>query len=383
MVIGGMSVLSGTVSSIYCVWPVLILSFLAALCATWLCRRIALKLDIVDKPDDSVKTHTEPVAYLGGIGIFIGFVIGILIAIFYLRTEPYFADALKLLIGILFAGLVGCLTGAVDDIHNIKPWQKVSGQVTAAFALAVVGIKPNLVFITELTGFRIHPAVEIPVGFIITLIFVLGATNSLNLLDGLDGLCGGVSVVTALGMLVLAILIKSQGTGGFEGEIRIVVALGLLGSVCGFLPFNWNPAKIFMGDAGSLFLGVIFASLMMLFAAENPLWTLCSIVIFGLPIFDTAVAFARRALNKRPFFVPDRGHVYDQMMDRGMSLKRTVMTCYCLAGVYGFIGIVMSQMKLIYSLAVFVGVIVISGVIVWKKDFLKMEGLRGAIQKED
>jgi UDP-GlcNAc:undecaprenyl-phosphate GlcNAc-1-phosphate transferase len=323
------------------------------------------------------------VAYLGGIGIFIGFVIGILTAIFYLRTEPYFADALKLLIGILFAGLVGCLTGAVDDTHNIKPWQKVSGQVTAAFALAVVGIKPNLVFITELTGFRIHPAVEIPVGFIITLIFVLGATNSLNLLDGLDGLCGGVSVVTALGMLVLAILIKSQGTGGFEGEIRIVVALGLLGSICGFLPFNWNPAKIFMGDAGSLFLGVIFASLMMLFAAENPLWTLCSIVIFGLPILDTAVAFARRTLNKRPFFVSDRGHVYDQMMDRGMSLKRTVMTCYCLAGVYGFIGIVMSQMKLIYSLAVFVGVIVISGVIVWKKDFLKMEGLRGAIQKED
>ena len=383
MVIGGMSVLSGTVGSISQFWFVLGISFISGLAGTLLCRKIALRTGIVDKPDDSVKTHTEAVAYLGGIGIFIGFVIGILTAIFYLRTEPYFADALKLLIGILFAGLLGCLTGAADDIYDIKPWQKISGQVTAAFALAVVGIKPNLVFITEVTGRQIHPAVETAAGFIITLIFVLGATNSLNLLDGLDGLCGGVSVVTALGMLVLAILIKSQGAGEFEGEIRIVVALGLIGGVCGFLPLNLNPAKIFMGDAGSLFLGVIFASLMMLFAAENPLWTLCSIVIFGLPILDTAVAFARRRLNKRPFFVPDRGHVYDQMMDRGMSLKRTVMTCCCLAGVYGFIGIVMSRMKLIYSLAVFAGVIIISGLIVWKKDFLKMEGLRGAIQKEN
>lgn len=377
-----MNVLSGTVSLISQFWFVLWISFIFGLAGALLCRQIALRTGIIDKPDDSVKTHTEPVAYLGGIGIFIGFVIGMLTVIFYLRTEPYFADALKLLVGILFAGLVGCLTGAVDDIHNIKPWQKVCGQVTAAFGLAVVGIKPNMGFITEITSLRIHPAVEIPVGFIITLIFVLGATNSLNLLDGLDGLCGGVSVVTVLGMLVLAMLIKSQGTGGFEGEIRIIVALGLLGSVCGFLPLNLNPAKIFMGDAGSLFLGVIFASLMMLFAAENPIWCLCSIVIFGLPILDTAVAFARRWLNKRPFFVSDRGHMYDQMMDRGIPLKRTVWICCGLSGIYGFIGIVMSQMKPVYSLGVFVGVIVISGLIVWKKDFLKMEGLRGAIQKE-
>ena len=382
MVIGGMGVLSGTVSSISQFWFVFVISSASGLGGTLLCRKIALKTGIVDKPDDSVKTHTEPVAYLGGVGIFIGFVIGTLTVIFYLRPEPYFADALKLLIGILFAGLIGCLTGAVDDIHDIKPWQKVAGQLASAAILILAGIKPNLGFITEITGWQIHPAVEIPAGFIITLIFVLGATNSLNLLDGLDGLCGGVSIVTALGMLVLAILIKLQGTGDFGSEIRIVVALGLLGSVCGFLPLNLSPAKIFMGDAGSLFLGVIFASLMMLFAAENPLWCLCSIVIFGLPILDTAVAFARRRLNKRPFFVADRGHVYDQMMDRGIPLKRTVWICCGLAGVYGFIGIVMSQMKLIYSLAVFVGVIVISGLIVWKKDFLKMEGLRGAIQKE-
>jgi UDP-GlcNAc:undecaprenyl-phosphate GlcNAc-1-phosphate transferase len=215
------------------------------------------------------------------------------------------------------------------------------------------------------------------------MIFVLGATNSLNLLDGIDGLCAAVSAVIVFGMVGLAMVLESQSPPDLGNPARIVVALAVLGSICGFLPFNKHPAKIFMGDAGSLFLGFTMAALMMLFAAAGPKWCLCSIMIFGLPILDTAVAFARRWLNKRPLFVADRGHIYDQMMDRRMSLKRTVMTCYCLAGMYGFVGIVMSQMKLIYSLAVFVGVIVISGVIVWKKDFLKMEGLRGAIQKED
>jgi UDP-GlcNAc:undecaprenyl-phosphate GlcNAc-1-phosphate transferase len=364
-------------------WAVLGVSFITAVGGTLLCRKIALKTGIVDKPDDSVKTHTEPVAYLGGIGIFFGFIIGMITACFYLRTEPCFAEALKWLIGISAAGLIACLIGAVDDIHDIKPWQKIAGQLASSAALVSAGIKPSLGFITDLTGFQIHPAVEILAGFTVALIFVLGATNSLNLLDGLDGLCGGVSVVIALGMLVLAMLVKTDGAAGFGDNIRITIAFGLIGSVCGFLPFNWNPAKIFMGDAGSLFLGVIFASLMMLFAAENPLWALCSIVIFGLPILDTAVAFARRWLNKMPLFVPDRGHIYDQMMDRGIPLKRTVRMCYFMAGMYAFVGIVMSRMRISYALAIFTGVIVISGVIVWKKDFLKMEGLRGVIQKED
>jgi len=376
----------GPEKSLTCVfrfWPVLVISFIWALAATWLVRRIALKFGIVDKPDSLVKTHTEPVAYLGGMGIFAGFAVGIVIAISYLRSEPYFSCSLKWLLGILAGGVIACFVGLVDDISDIKPWQKVLGQVAGGLVQVAVGIRPELDYFVKPFGYEILTFVNILLGFIITMIFVLGATNSLNLLDGIDGLCAGVTAVMAFGMLGLAMLTESQSYADLGNPVRIIIALAVLGSVCGFWPFNKNPAKIFMGDAGSLFLGFVMAALMMLFAAEGPKWCLCSIMIFGLPILDTAVAFARRWLNKRPLFVSDRGHIYDQMMDRGMPLNKTVEACCTLAGVYVLIGLVISQIKMRNALMVCMVVLIISGVVVWKKGFLKMEGLRGATQKEE
>jgi UDP-GlcNAc:undecaprenyl-phosphate GlcNAc-1-phosphate transferase len=164
--------------------------------------------------------------------------------------------------------------------------------------------------------------------------------------------------------------------------IRIIICLGLVGGVCGFLPFNRYPAKIFMGDAGSMLLGFMVASLMLLFAEGIPRWWMASVVVFGLPILDTAVALVRRLLNHRPLFVSDRGHIYDQMIDRGIPLKKTVIICYALAGLYAVIGLVMSQIRTRYAAGVYVLVFLISGLIVWKKGYLKMKGLRGAIRKE-
>jgi len=162
----------------------------------------------------------------------------------------------------------------------------------------------------------------------------------------------------------------------------MIVCLSLVGGVCGFLPYNRNPAKIFMGDAGSMLLGFVVAAIMMLFARAFPRWWLASIVVFGLPILDTAVALARRWLNKRPLFVSDRGHIYDQMMDRGLSLKKTVKVCYALAAVYAFIGLAMSQIRTRHAIAIYFIVFVVSAFVVWKMGFLKMEGLRGAIKKD-
>jgi len=162
----------------------------------------------------------------------------------------------------------------------------------------------------------------------------------------------------------------------------VPLSLGLLGGVCGFLPFNRHPAKIFMGDAGSMLLGFVVATLMMLFAMKLARWWMASIMVFGLPILDTAVALARRFINKRPLFVSDRGHIYDQMIDRGMTLKRTVAICYGLAGIYALIGVVMSQIRTRYALVVYIVVSICSAYVVWKKGYLKMEGLRGAIRKE-
>jgi len=358
-------------------------AFVGSLAATWLCKKIAMKFGIVDRPDALVKTHREPIAYLGGIGMLIGLTVGVLAGIGCLRNEEFFSPALKWLLGILAGGAIACFVGLADDMFDIKPTKKLLGQVLAAVILLFVGITPNLYRITDSLNLPMPHNLEIILEVLIVIFFVLGATNSLNLLDGLDGLCAGVTAIITIALLLLSIHLATWGASEVGDPVRIIICLGLVGGVCGFLPFNRYPAKIFMGDAGSMLLGFMIAALMLLFAEGIPRWWMASIVVFGLPILDTAVALVRRLLNHRPLFVSDRGHIYDQMVDRGIPLKKTVAICYVLAGIYAGIGLVMSQIRTRYAAVVYVFVFVVSAIIVWKKGYLKMEGLRGAIRKED
>jgi UDP-GlcNAc:undecaprenyl-phosphate GlcNAc-1-phosphate transferase len=362
-------------------WPVLVFSFVSALVATSLCKKIALKFGIVDKPDNLVKTHKGSVAYLGGVGMLVGLTVGIFTGIYHIHNLEYLESAFIWLMGVLAGGAIACLVGLVDDIFNLKPRQKILGQIAAGVVLISVGILPAFYYPQFLFNIKISETTEVICGIPIVIIFVVGATNSLNLLDGLDGLCAGVTVIITLAMLLLAIHLGTWGFSEVGDPVRVIICLGLVGAVCGFLPFNRHPAKIFMGDAGSMLLGFVIAALMMMFAKEGPRWWLASIAVFGLPILDTAVALLRRFLNKRPLFVSDRGHIYDQMIDRGIPLKRTVAICYGLAATYAVIGLVMSQIRTRYALIVYIPVFIVSGIVVWKKGYLKMEGLRGAIRK--
>lgn len=355
-------------------WPVLLCAWIVSLGATWLCKKIALKLGIVDKPDALVKTHKEPVAYLGGVGILAGLTVGILAGIVLLKDFKAFDESLTWLLGILAGAGIACFVGLVDDILDIRPWQKFLGQIIAAVSLLLVGIYPGLHFTTDCFGVHLSPMAELVLGVPIVIFFVLGSTNSLNLLDGLDGLCGGVTVVITIGMLLLSIHRATWGFSETGDPVRLIVCLGLVGGVLGFLPFNRHPAKIFMGDAGSMLLGFVVAALMITFAQDIPRWWLASIVIFGLPILDTSVAILRRLMNHQPILVSDRGHIYDQMIDRGLSLRKTVMVCYGLAGCYALVGLVMSQIRTRYALVVYVLVFAASGLVVWRKGFLRMEG---------
>ena len=365
-------------------WPVLVMSFACSLAATWLCKRIAIKFGIVDRPDDLVKTHKEPVAYLGGIGMLVGLSGGILTGILCLHNRTgLFSPTVEWLLGILIGGAIACFVGLTDDIFNIRPGQKILGQVVAAVVLLAVGIMPNLYQTTSALNLPIPGSIETVLEILIVIFFVLGATNSLNLLDGLDGLCAGVTAIITIAMLLLSIHLATWEASESADPVRIIVCLGLVGGVLGFLPFNRHPAKIFMGDAGSMLLGFTVAALMILFGKEIPRWWMASVVVFGLPILDTAVALARRLLNHRPLFVSDRGHIYDQMIDRGIPLKRTVAICYLLAAVYAVIGVVMSQIKTRYAAIVYFFVFIGSAFVVWKKGYLKMEGLRGAVHKKD
>ena len=364
-------------------WPVLAGAFVGSLAATWLCKRVAIKFGIVDRPDDLVKTHKEPIAYLGGVGMLIGLTIGVLVGIGRLPHEEFFGPALKWLLGILAGGVVACFVGVADDIFEIKPWQKILGQVVAAALLLFVGIMPGLRYIAGPLHLTMSHTLEVVLGTFVVIFFVVGATNSLNLLDGLDGLCAGVTAIITLAMLLLSIQLATWGYSEVGDPVRIIICLGLVGGVCGFLPFNRYPAKIFMGDAGSMLLGFTMAALMLLFAERLTRWWMASIVVFGLPILDTAVALARRMLNHRPLFVSDRGHIYDQMIERGIPLKRTVAICYVLAALYAAVGLTMAQIRTRYAAIVYVVVFAVSGLIVWQKGYLKMKGLRGAIRKED
>jgi UDP-GlcNAc:undecaprenyl-phosphate GlcNAc-1-phosphate transferase len=367
-------------------WPVLALSFVSALIATWLCKNIAIKLGIVDKPDNLVKTHKASVAYLGGVGILIGLITGVLVGIYLLHGQPHLPKTFRWLFGVLAGGSIACFIGLADDILDMKPYQKILGQIVAAVILVAVGIRPSLSFLHAYFGWDIPDNIEIILGIPIVIAFVLGATNSLNLIDGLDGLCAGVTVVITAALLMLAIHLGTWASSAVGGDsVRVIVCLGLLGAVCGFLPFNRHPAKIFMGDAGSMLLGFVVAALMILFAEKAVRWWIASVVVFGLPILDTAVALLRRMLNHRPLFVSDRGHIYDQMIDRGIPLKRTVAICYGLAAMYALIGLGLSlrtKIRARYALIIYLLVFAVSGIIVWKKGYLKMEGLRGAIRKK-
>ncbi|MCK4914270.1 MAG: undecaprenyl/decaprenyl-phosphate alpha-N-acetylglucosaminyl 1-phosphate transferase [Planctomycetes bacterium] len=362
-------------------WPVLLAAFAGSLAATFLCKKIALKFGIVDKPDATVKTHKKPVAYLGGVGILIGLTVGVLAGIACLGSEGFSAAAIKWLLGILAGAAVACFVGLADDIFDIKPLQKILGCCLAAVVLLLAGVVPNLNFISGILNLQLPGSIEKLLEVFIVVFFVLGATNSLNLLDGLDGLCAGVTAIITLAMLLLSVHLATWGFSETGDPVRIIICCGLVGSVFGFLPFNRHPAKIFMGDAGSMLLGFTIAAIMILFAEFIPRWWMASIIVFGLPILDTAVAMVRRLLNHRPLFVSDRGHIYDQMLDRGMSLKKTVAICYVLAGTYAAIGVVMSQIRTKYAAVVYVLVFLVSAFVIWKKGYLKMEGFRGAIHK--
>jgi UDP-GlcNAc:undecaprenyl-phosphate GlcNAc-1-phosphate transferase len=362
-------------------WPVLVASFACAVAATWLCKSIALRLNIVDKPDNLVKTHKKPVAYLGGVGVLVGFSIGILCGVYLIRGRDLLPGVMQWLFGILAGSVIACFVGVLDDIFDISPARKVFGQTIAASTILLAGILPNLSEIADQFGSHISPIVGLILGIPIVIFFVIAATNSLNLLDGLDGLCGGVTAIITLGMLLLTIHRSTYGFSEQGDIVRVVVCLALVGGVCGFLPFNRHPAKIFMGDAGSMMLGFVVAALMMLLARRSPRWWIASIIVFGLPILDTGTALLRRFINKRPLFVSDRGHIYDQMIDRGISLKRTVGICYLLAGLYVAAGLLTSLMPTPYNLIPLVVIFAISFLAIWRMGFLKMEGLRGAKRK--
>lgn len=346
-------------------------SFLVSFLFTPIMRSVATFFNIIDEPDRIRKMHRAPVAYLGGVAVFLGLLAGLAASQFLTlhRLEPGWPAHLVIKFSIVVGACVIVLLGLWDDIKRLSPAVKIAGQVFAALMLLVDGVGtriagPGMIFIYRILQNRfgvpaiapeIFDLIIIAVSSISVIAIIVFCCNATNLMDGLDGLCGGVTAIIAAGFLFLAVNLAMFGglLGTNWDGLRVVLALSLLGAVLGFIPYNFNPASIFMGDTGSMLLGYTCAVLMILMGqGQHPKWFLASMVIFALPVLDTALAFARRWVNGRPLFSPDKFHIHHQFVARGFSVKQTVVMMYAMAIGFVVLGSLIVYLRTRYAMAV-------------------------------
>ena len=358
-------------------WWIGLLSLAVGLIATPVVRTIAYRRKIVDKPDDLLKPHGRPVAYLGGLAMFAGLLAGLagyllvmpnlaghwrdlteaLVNLHWRESHdlaqsmppPLLGNPLWQLLAIAFASTLITIVGLVDDLRSLTPRQKIYGQLVAAGILLVGGIadKTSLTILGPIFEWASAQPPEwliLSASAVMCLMIVVGACNATNLLDGMDGLCGGVTAIIALGFLALAVWLAMWNNTPADG-IRVCLCLSMAGAVLGFLPYNLPPASIFMGDAGSMLLGFFVAMMMCLFCIEGTArWLVASAVVFSLPILDTGLAVVRRLASGKSIVSGDRSHLYDQLQDRGMTIKQVVALFYVLSSAAAIIGVTVAIM---------------------------------------
>src|ERR1700722_7853838 len=343
---------------IYVFYAAFIISFIF----TPVMRIIALHYGIMDMPDKMRKSHSAPVAYLGGVAVFLGWLAGLAFSQFHLGAITQTTVYPHVEISIIVAALVIVLLGLWDDIKHLPPSIKILGQVGAALILLShhVGLHSLDLIVSPLnTRLAIlhWPVIPQPVitvlSFVMVIFLVVSCCNATNLMDGLDGLCGGVTAIVAGGFLFLAVHIALNGIDPDWDAFRVVLALALLGGVMGFVPYNFNPASIFMGDTGIMFLGFACATMMLLLAQSQTRWFLAALVMFSLPVLDTALALARRYVNKRPLFSADRHHFHHQLVARGLSVRKTVLISYSLSIGFTLLGALIVIMRTRYAVAIY------------------------------
>jgi UDP-GlcNAc:undecaprenyl-phosphate GlcNAc-1-phosphate transferase len=356
---------------IYVFYAAFIVSFLF----TPVMRAVAMAYNIVDNPDRARKMHQVPVAYLGGVAVFLGWLSGLAICQFLTlhRMEagwPIPHPSVKF--GVVMGALLLIILGLWDDTLGVKPMGKILGQSMAAVFLLMDGVGTNCTrSLLEPVVYRVYilvtgaginasslpwfdPVVAITSSLLV-LFVIVGCCNATNLMDGLDGLCGGVTAIIAGGFLFVAVHLAMYG-GGLNTNwdaLRVVLGLAILGAVLGFVPYNFNPASIFMGDTGSMFLGYTCGVMIILMAQERPKWFLASMVMFALPVLDTTLAFARRWIAGRPLFSADAQHFHHQLVHRGFTVKQTVLISYGLAVMFALLGVAIVFIRTRYAVAVY------------------------------
>lgn len=295
-----------------------IIAGLISFIMTPLVIRIARRFGAVDIPKDDRRMHKTPMCLWGGIAIFTGFFVSM-----FLFSN---ISTVKL-VGLFIASLIVLVTGMIDDIKPLGAKIKLLMQIVAALVLVFSGYKIN--YFTDFFGDSGVIQVSNWAALPITVIWIVGVTNTVNLIDGLDGLAAGISAIAAVTLSYIAILNHRYDAA--------MITLILAGSSIGFLPYNFNPAKIFMGDTGALFLGLVLSAVSVEGALKGAtaITVVVPILALGVPIFDTAFAILRRLINKRPIMEADKGHLHHRLMSIGLGQKKTVLSMYLISALLG------------------------------------------------
>lgn len=310
------------------VFLTLFICFVTAIIITPFVKKLAFKIGATDRPNYR-KVHQKIMPRLGGLAIFISFIVGISI------LQPVANYHWPIVIG----SFIIVLTGMIDDVKEISPKLKLAGQVLAAFIVVFYG-HLNVEFINLPFGGKVtFGLLSIP----FTMVWIVGITNAINLIDGLDGLAAGVSSIALFSMAGMAVVMGNI----YVAVIALIVASGTIG----FLFYNFHPAKIFMGDTGALFLGYIIGVLSLLgFKNVTFISLIVPVIILGVPISDTFFAIVRRVVNKQPISAPDKSHLHHCLLRTGFSHKQTVLLIYAMSAMFGLAAFIFSLATLWGSL---------------------------------
>ena len=336
-------------------WLNMLMTFVIATVATAILTpfsiRLAYKLGAVDVPKDERRAHSKPMPRIGGLAFIAGFFIATLIMFLLCNIDKTVNFKDINVWGFYLGAIIISVVGLLDDINiankGLPPLVKLAGQVLAAVCVVLSGARIMYIDIPFLEVYGLNDILSV----IITLGWVVGVTNAINLIDGLDGLAGGVSAIAVLSLTAIFILNGSA-------PIALILVSGLLGGLAGFLPYNFNPAKTFMGDVGANFLGYTLATVSMLGMAKT--YTLMAIIlpvaVLALPIFDTLFAIGRRFFTGKPIMQADRGHLHHRLIDLGLSQRQAVLVLYAIAAIFGIFAIVLMESS-IWKAIGFLGIV--------------------------
>ena len=297
----------------------ILVAFVVSIALTPFVKRLAVKVGAVDVPGEARRVHDHPIPRMGGLAIFLGFIVSTLL----------FADITQEVRGILIGSIIIVITGVIDDIVSLRAWTKFLIQILAAVIAVLHGVVINVV--SNPNVFSNQEAIVLGwVAIPLTVLWIVGITNSVNLIDGLDGLAVGVSTISCVTILVVALLVS-------EPNVALIVA-ALAGACIGFMPYNLNPARIFMGDTGSLLLGYVLATVSVL-----GLFKFYAIVTFVVPVLALAVPLSDTLIlhGQSPFHA-DRGHFHHKLMDLGLNQKQAVAILYAISATLGLAAVVLT-----------------------------------------